>query len=166
MGLRNFDHIAAKSLQEAVATLSSRKKKASVIAGGTDLLGILKDSVHSAYPEVLVDLKAIDGLDFIREEKGGVTIGALTPLSQIATNAAIRTTYSMLAEASHSVASPQVRNMGTIGGNICQEPRCWYYRNPNNAFHCLRKGGEKCNAMTGENRFHSIFGSMRVSTPS
>ncbi len=165
MGLRNFDHVAARSLDDAVALVGSRRKRAAVVAGGTDLLGILKDEVHPVYPQVLVDLKSIKGLDFIREDAGGVTIGALTPLSEIAQNAAIRTRLPLLADAAHAVASPQLRNMGTIGGNICQEPRCWYYRNPNNAFHCLRKGGEKCNAMTGENRFHSIFGSMRVGTP-
>ncbi|MGO9307867.1 MAG: FAD binding domain-containing protein [Spirochaetia bacterium] len=165
MGLRKFDHVTAKSLDEAVALVGSRRKSAVVIAGGTDLLGILKDEVHPVYPRVLVDLKAIAGLDFIRKEEGGVTIGALTLLSEIAENPVIRGTLPLLAEAAHAVASPQLRNMGTIGGNICQEPRCWYYRNPKNAFHCLRKGGEKCNAMTGENRFHSIFGSMRVGTP-
>lgn len=165
MGLRTFDHIVVKSLDEASALTGSYRKRAAVIAGGTDLLGILKDGVHPVYPQVLIDIKAIEGLDFIREDASGVTIGALTTLSEITRNETIRETYPMLAEAAHAVASPQLRNMGTIGGNICQEPRCWYYRNPGNTFNCLRKGGDKCNAMTGENRFHSIFGSMRVGSP-
>jgi NADPH-dependent glutamate synthase beta subunit-like oxidoreductase len=165
MGLRKFDHIAAHSLDEAAALVGAYRKRAAVIAGGTDLLGVLKDEVHPVFPRVLVDLKSIGGLDFIREETGGVTMGALTPLARIAGSAMIRSVFPLLADAAHAVASPQLRNMGTIGGNICQEPRCWYYRNPNNTFHCLRKGGANCNAMTGENRFHSIFGSMRVGTP-
>jgi NADPH-dependent glutamate synthase beta subunit-like oxidoreductase len=165
MGLRKFDHVAAKSLDEASALVGSYRKRAAVVAGGTDLLGILKDAVHPVYPQVLIDLKAIEGLDFIREDESGMRIGALATLAEIARNTMVREKLPMLAEAAHAVASPQLRNMGTIGGNICQEPRCWYYRNPGDTFHCLRKGGEKCNAMTGENRFHSIFGSMRVGSP-
>jgi NADPH-dependent glutamate synthase beta subunit-like oxidoreductase/CO/xanthine dehydrogenase FAD-binding subunit len=165
MGLRKFDHIAAKSLGEAVAQVGSYRKRAVVVAGGTDILGILKDEVHPVYPQVLIDIKTIEGLDFIREDSGGIAVGALTTLAEVSRNELVRAKYPLLAEAAHEVASPQLRNMGTVGGNICQEPRCWYYRNPENTFHCLRKGGEQCNAMTGENRFHSIFGSMRVGTP-
>jgi hypothetical protein len=165
MGMRTFDHIAVKSLREAVAHVGKYRKTAAVVAGGTDILGILKDKVHPVYPQVLVDIKNIEGLDSIRENSSGIKIGALTTLSEITKNKTIRQDYPMLADAAHAVASPQLRNMGTIGGNICQEPRCWYYRNPDNAFHCLRKGGDKCPALTGENRFHSIFGSMRVGSP-
>ena len=71
----------------------------------------------------------------------------------------------MVAEAARAVASPQIRNMGTLGGNICQEPRCWYYRNPDDRFRCLRKGGAKCNAIVGENRYHSIFGAAQMGMP-
>lgn len=165
MGMRKFDHIAVKSLDEAVVKVGSYRKKTAVVAGGTDILGILKDEVHPVYHQTLVDIKTIEGLDFIREESGGIKIGALTTLSEITKNKTIRKNFSLLADAAHAVASPQLRNMGTIGGNICQEPRCWYYRNPGNAFHCLRKGGDKCPALTGDNRFHSIFGSMRVGSP-
>ena len=165
MGMRTFDHIAATSLGEAVSLMGRYRRRARAVAGGTDLFGILKDGVHPVHPRILVDLKTIEGLDFIREDEDGLTIGALTVLSEIAGHSAIREKYRVLADAAHAVASPQLRNMGTIGGNICQEPRCWYYRNPENTFHCLRKGGEKCNALTGENRFHSIFGSMRVGSP-
>ncbi|MBI9094783.1 MAG: FAD-dependent oxidoreductase [Sphaerochaeta sp.] len=166
MGMRNFEHISVKTLDEAARLLASQKHKVSAIAGGTDLLGILKDDVHPEYPEALIDLKTIEGLDFIRQDPKGITIGAMTNLSTIFTSNLIQKTLPLLSEAAHAVASPQVRNMGTLGGNLCQEPRCWYYRNYNNAFHCLRKDGDNCPALTGENRFHSVFGSMRVGTPS
>jgi NADPH-dependent glutamate synthase beta subunit-like oxidoreductase/CO/xanthine dehydrogenase FAD-binding subunit len=165
MGMRKFTHITAGSLDEASALMGKYRKGAVLIAGGTDLLGILKDGVYPVYPQLLVDLKAIEGLDFIRETEDGLTVGALATLSEVTKDQTVREKYPLLAEAAHAVASPQLRNMGTVGGNICQEPRCWYYRNPNDTFHCLRKGGEKCNALLGENRFHSIFGSMRVGRP-
>ncbi len=165
MAMRKFDHLSVTSLQEAVAHLGTDRTKAAVVAGGTDILGILKDEVRPVYPRVLVDLKNVKGLDSIVEESGGIRIGALATLTAITKHKAIREKYPMLADAAHAVASPQLRNMGTIGGNICQEPRCWYYRHLDNVFHCLRKGGDKCPALTGENRFHSIFGSMRVGSP-
>ncbi len=162
MGMRKFSHVSAKSVDDAVALKGQFRRRAVVVAGGTDILGILKDEVHPVYPHVLIDMKTIEGLGYIREEGGSLRIGALATLAEIATNETVRREYPLLAEAAHAVASPQLRNMGTIGGNICQEPRCWYYRNLENGFHCLRKGGDKCPALTGENRFHSIFGSMRV----
>ena len=165
MGMHKFDHIAAKSLDDAVTQIGKYRKTAVVVAGGTDILGILKDEVHPVYPKVLVDIKTIEGLSYIREEAGGLKIGALTTLSEITKNGTVRKKYPLLAEAAHAVASPQLRNMGTIGGNLCQEPRCWYYRGLDNSFHCLRKGGDHCPALTGENRYHSIFGSMRVGRP-
>ncbi len=165
MGMRKFDHLSVKTFPEAVAHLGKHRKSAAVVAGGTDILGILKDEVHPVYPRVLVDLKTIKGMDSIVEESGGIRIGALATLAAITKHRTIRQNYPLLAEAAHAVASPQLRNMGTIGGNICQEPRCWYYRHLDNVFHCLRKGGEQCPALTGENRFHSIFGSMRVGSP-
>ena len=165
MGMQKINHISVKSIDDAVEQIGSFGHRAVAIAGGTDLLGILKDEVHPVYPQVLIDIKTIKGMDFIREESEGIKIGALTTLSEVTNNEVIRKNYPLLSDAAHAVASPQLRNMGTIGGNICQEPRCWYYRNPGNAFHCLRKGGDKCPALLGENRFHSIFGSMRVGDP-
>jgi NADPH-dependent glutamate synthase beta subunit-like oxidoreductase len=165
MTLRNFKHISPASLKEATAVLSEAKGSASVIAGGTDLLGVLKDKIHSNSPEVVVDLKTIPNLSYVKEGKKGLRIGALTTLAEICQNETIKSKYSLLAQAAHSVASPQLRNMGTLGGNICQEPRCWYYRIPDDQFHCLRKGGNQCSALLGENRYHSIFGSVRVSQP-
>ena len=165
MTLRNFKHISASSFKEATAILSKAKGKATVIAGGTDLLGVLKDNIHSEAPEIVVDLKTIPGLSYVKATKKGLQIGALTTLTEICKNETIRQLYPLLAEAARMVASPQIRNMATLGGNICQEPRCWYYRTPEDLFHCLRKGGTKCGALLGENRYHSIFGSVRVAQP-
>jgi NADPH-dependent glutamate synthase beta subunit-like oxidoreductase len=165
MTLRNFKHTSASSLEEATAILAKAKGKGAAIAGGTDLLGVLKDRVHAESPEVVVDLKTIPNLSYVKESKKGLRIGALTTLAEIAKNQTIREKYALLSEAARSVASPQIRNMATLGGNICQEPRCWYYRNPDDYFHCLRKGGSKCAALLGDNRYHSIFGSVRVAEP-
>ncbi len=165
MTLRNFKHISASSLKEATAILSKSNGKAVAIAGGTDLLGVLKDKIHAQSPEIVVDLKTIPRLNYIKATKDGLCIGALTTLTDICKNETIKDQYTLLAQAALSVASPQLRNMGTLGGNICQEPRCWYYRAPDDLFHCLRKGGTKCGALLGENRYHSIFGSVRVAQP-
>ncbi len=165
MALRSFKHLNATSLDQTVSVLAKHREKAALIAGGTDLLGVLKDNIHPIYPELLVNIKTISGLDYVREDGEGLRIGALTTIHDIETNKTIQEKYRVLAEAARSVASPQIRNMGTIGGNICQEPRCWYYRNPENRFHCMRKTGKICNALTGENRYHSIFGAARVVTP-
>jgi xanthine dehydrogenase YagS FAD-binding subunit len=103
-------------------------------------------------------IKTIPGLDFIASKGGLLTIGALTRLEDIATNETVKRDYPALAEAARRTASTHLREMGTIGGNICQDIRCWYYRNPNNRFPCLRKGGGRCYAIEGDNRYHSIFG--------
>ncbi|HAZ12365.1 MAG: hypothetical protein A2X86_03925 [Bdellovibrionales bacterium GWA2_49_15] len=166
--MKNFTHIAATSLKQAESILAKAKdeKSVSVIAGGTDLLGTLKDQIHPESPETVIDLKTIPGLSYVKEDKSALHIGALTTLQEIVTNKAIGEKFNVLAQAARTVASPQIRNMGTIGGNICQEPRCWYYRAPDNQFHCLRKGGTKCGAILGDNRYHSIFGGARVAAPS
>jgi xanthine dehydrogenase YagS FAD-binding subunit len=156
--MRNFAHVNALTLDEAVATLRRYGKKAAVIAGGTDLLGKMKDEILPTYPEALVNIKTIPGLDFVTYKGGMLTIGALTRLEDIATNDITRKEYRALAEAAHRTASTHLREMGTLGGNICQDIRCWYYRNPNNRFPCLRKGGGRCYAIEGDNRYHSIFG--------
>ncbi|HLE11977.1 MAG: hypothetical protein A2504_06290 [Bdellovibrionales bacterium RIFOXYD12_FULL_39_22] len=165
--MKNFKYIAATSLQQAASELAKEKSKKTikVMAGGTDLLGTLKDKIHPELPETVVDLKTIPGLNYIREDKKVLRIGALTTLDEIISNKIVKEKFIMLAQAARTVASPQIRNMGTIGGNICQEPRCWYYRAPDNQFHCLRKGGTKCGAALGDNRYHSIFGAVRVGNP-
>ena len=156
--MKNFRHINAASTDDAVEILKRYGRRAAIIAGGTDLLGKMKDEIMPFYPEALVNIKTIPGLDFISSRDGTLTIGALTRLEDIATNATIRSAYSGLAEAARRTASAHLREMGTIGGNICQDVRCWYYRNANNSFPCLRKGGGRCYAIDGDNRYHSIFG--------
>jgi NADPH-dependent glutamate synthase beta subunit-like oxidoreductase/CO/xanthine dehydrogenase FAD-binding subunit len=162
MTLQPFEYVPAGSLQAAEALLREHGKRATVIAGGTDLLGTLKDAIHDTRPELLIGLKPLAALRYVNADAEGVRIGSLTTLADIARHPVIRQTYSLLAEAARSVASPQVRNVATIAGNLCQEPRCWYYRNPENTFDCLRKGGKTCDALFAENRFHSIFGGMCV----
>jgi len=164
--MRDLKHVVANSLDEAVRLSAEHGKKAAIVAGGTDLLGALKDNIHPSYPELLVDIKPIEALRTVKESKKGLRIGALTTLSDLARHEIIRGKYPVLAQAARVVASPQIRNMGTVGGNLCQEPRCWYYRAPDNRFHCLRKGGEKCGAVLGENRYHSIFGAVQTCMPS
>jgi len=168
MALRDFDHRAASSVDEAVKLAAAHPDgagRAAFVAGGTDLLGSLKDGVRPDFPSLLIDLKPIGSLAGIRVDRGGLRIGALTTLAALSKDPTVRERYPLLAEAARSVASPQIRNMATVGGNLCQEPRCWYYRTPENLFACLRKGGEKCNAVLGENRHHSIFGAMRAGDP-
>ncbi len=156
--MKEFNHFNPRSTDEASEILARYDGRASVIAGGTDLLGIMKDRVLPGYPEALVNIKKIPGLDRIEEFDGKLVIGACTRLSDVAENETVRGRYRALAMAAERVASPNLRNMGTVGGNICQDIRCWYYRTQNNRFSCLRKGGGRCYAIKGDNRFHSIFG--------
>ncbi len=165
MTLKPFKYIAADSLSSAEELLRQHGDRAAVLAGGTDLLGTLKDAVHPQYPEYVVSLKRLRALRYIEADELGVRIGATTTLDEIAGHPLIRERFTALAEAAQSVASGQIRNVATIAGNICQEPRCWYYRNPDNTFECLRKGGSRCNALFGENRYHSIFGAAGVDVP-
>lgn len=179
--MKKFKHITARSVEEATSALEKYGCKARVIAGGTDLLGEMKDCIlpESDYPEVLVDIKRIADLDYIQEAGGsgatggaaggtdgdagsGLRIGALTKLEDLATSELVRAKYPALAEASHRTASPHIREMGTVAGNICQNNRCWYYWVQDNLFECLRKGGKACYALTGDARYHSIFGAARV----
>ena len=154
--MKAFKHVNAKSLAEARSALAGGK--AILIAGGTDLLGTLKDNIlHPVYPGTLVNIKTIPGLDSIKEEGGMLKVGSTTRLADIASNPVIKQKYTALAQAASRVATPHVRDMGTIGGNIAQLHRCWYFRKPENRFPCFRKGGKQCYAMTGDNRYHSIF---------
>jgi xanthine dehydrogenase YagS FAD-binding subunit len=156
---KRFEHVDAKTVDEAASILKARN--ASIIAGGTDILGAMRFEILPDYPECLVNIKSIPGLDYIKEEAGMLRIGALTRLDDIAKSDVIRTGYTALSEAAHRAASPHIRAMGTIGGNICQFTRCWYFRNPDNRFYCLRKGGKKCYGIMGDNRYHSIFGAVK-----
>ncbi len=160
--MKKFKHINAGSLEEATSVLKAYGEKAKIIAGGTDILGEMQDAILPDYPEVIVNIKSIAGMDYIMEDNGVLRMGALTRLEDIARDKVVREKYSALAEASGRTASPHIREMGTLGGNICQSNRCWYYWVPDNRFYCLRKGGKTCYALTGDARYHSIFGGTRV----
>lgn len=149
--LPGFSYLHAQSLEDAVISLS--KGGARLHAGGTDLLGCLRDNVFSA--DTVVSISRIRELKGIEETSGGVSLGALTTLTEISESPVIRKNYPALAQGAGEAASPQIRNQGTIGGNLCQKPRCWYYRGE---FLCLRKGGDRCFAVAGENQYHCIFG--------
>lgn len=155
---RSFKHFNAKTIDEAISLLSDFIGEARIIAGGVDLVSLIKNGMVK--PQLLVNIKTIPDLDYIREDVEGLKIGTLTTINEIKRSATIREKYTMLAEAAHSVAAPHVRNMATIGGNLCQEVRCWYYRRSpvtGRSFFCYRKGGEHCYAVAGENAYHSIF---------
>ncbi|MCK5577662.1 MAG: FAD binding domain-containing protein [Dehalococcoidales bacterium] len=156
--MKKFKHINATSVAEATSALQENAG-AKVIGGGTDLLGemIYWDSPN--LPETIVNLKTIPDMEYINEDSSGLKIGALTKIHDIAVSSAVQQNYTALAQAASKVASWQLRNMGTIAGNICQEVRCWYFRTSWNKFYCFRKGGLLCQALIGDHRFqHSIFG--------
>ncbi len=146
--MKKFKHLTVRTVEEATAVLAQYGKSARVIAGGTDLLGELKDSIlrDDDYPEVLVNIKEIAGLEHITATDSSLRVGALTRLEDVATHPLVREKYPALAEAAKRTASPHIREMGTVAGNLCQNNRCWYYWVPDNLFDCLRKGGRACSA--------------------
>ena len=159
--MKAFEWINAGSVSEAVQLLASSAASHDIdeaprpIAGGQDILTTMKD--YLTRPSRIVNLKSIRGLDRIEGDgKKGLTIGALVTLSQLETHPAVRAGFPGLAEAAHSIATPQIRNLGTVGGNLCQRPRCWYFRLEEAV--CLKKGGSECFAATGENKYNSILG--------
>lgn len=146
-----FEYVAPTSIKDAIAALNPNAKP---MGGGIDLVQEIKDEIIA--PERVVNLKTIPGLTEIRADNRGVTFGALCTLSAIANHAQIKERYPGIALAAASVGSPQIRNVGTIGGNLCQRPRCWYYRD--HAVNCMKKGGPKCYSVAGENQYHAILG--------
>jgi xanthine dehydrogenase YagS FAD-binding subunit len=155
--MKSFENIDAKSVKEAVSLLQKfhqQKKLAAVVGGGSEYLQLMKD--HVVNPDYVINLKTISGLNYIKEERGGFRIGALATLAEIEEHPAAREKLLILSEAAGEAASPQIRNAGTIAGNICQRPFCWYFRSSN--FNCLRKSGQVCYTVTGDSRFHAILG--------
>src|SRR3989440_3827638 len=159
--MKAFEWTSPTTLNEAVEMLKSAPASddmdnaARPIAGGQDLLTTMKEYITS--PTRVVNLKSIRGLDRIEgDDKSGLKIGALVPLSQLEEHPLVRRSFPGLSEAAHSVATPRIRNLGTVGGNLCQRPRCWYFRLEEVV--CLKKGGSECYAATGENKYHAIFG--------
>ncbi|MFA0748959.1 FAD binding domain-containing protein [Fervidibacter sp.] len=153
--MRAFEYVKPMTVAEAVGELGRSWADAKILAGGIDLLGELKEGIIA--PQRIVNIKGISGLRYIRfSEKEGLRLGALVTLEEIETHQVILQRYTALAEAAHSVGTPQIRNVGTIGGNLCQRPRCWYYRDEHTK--CLKKGGPMCFAYNGENKYHAILG--------
>jgi NADPH-dependent glutamate synthase beta subunit-like oxidoreductase len=160
--MKPLDVVNAKSVDEAVEVLGTKGNNVKALAGGTDIVGGLKRRIYPSPPETMVNLRSIPGLSYIREEAEHVRIGALTTLEDLASSDIINGNFSAIADAAVQTASPLLRNAGTIAGNICQEVRCWYFRADDNYFNCLLKGGDTCYAMDGDNRYHSIMGSVQV----
>jgi xanthine dehydrogenase YagS FAD-binding subunit len=157
--MRGFDYYKVTTVTQAISLLTRYQEKAAILAGGSDILTIMKDRLQGPKlraPQHVLDIKGIKGLNSIREEKDGLRIGATTTLSDIAASPLIAGRWGLLSQAAGQVAVPQIRNVGTLGGNLCQKPRCWYFRG--RLFKdCFRKGGGNCYAPGGENQYHAIF---------
>ena len=151
--MHGFEFVSAESVEDACEALTGNDGATYVVAGGTDLLGEIKQG--TAQPETLVSLQNIEDLQGVHVYDEGVLIGAMTTLAEICEDTYIGRHFPALTEACESVATPQIRNVGTIGGNLCQRPRCWYFRSPH--FDCRKKGGSQCFAFEGLNKFHAIF---------
>ncbi len=154
--MKSFTNAAPRDLSQAVKQLQQAQaagRTAAITGGGSDLLGMIKD--HLLAPDVLVHLKGIKGLDQVGADSKGTRIGGQITLDALSNHPVIRSRYAVLAEAAATVATPQIRNVGTLAGNVCQRPWCWYYRN---GFPCYKAGGNQCFSITGENQFHAIFG--------
>jgi xanthine dehydrogenase YagS FAD-binding subunit len=146
-----FEFADATSVNDAMSLL---QKNSAIKAGGIDLLDLMKERVTQ--PARLVNIRNLRELDFIQIDNGGaLQLGPLATLARIAANTEIQARFTALAQATGSAATPQVRNMATVGGNLLQRPRCWYFRSED--FHCRKKGGETCFAQDGENQYHAIF---------
>ena len=154
--MRSFEYTSPTTIDEVITLLGQDGGGATrPLAGGTDLLTLMKADV--AAPSRLVNIKHLAELPGGVEDTGqGLTLGALTTLTEIETHPVVKQRYPLLAEAAAVAATPQLRNMATLGGSLLQRPRCWYFRNPR--FHCWLKGGEECPAYEGENQFHALFG--------
>jgi xanthine dehydrogenase YagS FAD-binding subunit len=154
--MRAFSNVNAKDFKDAASLLKQNNdqgRSAVIVGGGSDLLGLVKE--HLVPADVLVNLKSIRGMDQVTEKNGEVVIGGLTTLDTMSHHPLIQSRYKVLAEAAGAVATPQIRNVGTIAGNVAQRPWCWYFRN---GFPCFKNGGKTCFSVTGENDLHAIFG--------
>ncbi|MCB0730089.1 MAG: xanthine dehydrogenase family protein subunit M [Ignavibacteriae bacterium] len=151
--MKTFEYMQPENIESASKFLT-KNKDSIAFAGGTDLLGLMKDDIFS--PKQLVNLKKIGDLNFIKyNENEGLRIGALTKLSEIENHNIVKEKYNVLYQSIYELATPQLKNIGTLGGNICQRPRCFYFRGD---YDCIRKGGDTCFAITGHNKYHCIVG--------
>ena len=154
--MKSFTNANPRDLAHALTLVRQTRESgrtSALAGGGSDLLGMMKDRLVT--PDLVVNLKAINGLDQVQPDGARVMVGGLITLDALSSHPLIRRQYPVLAEAAASVATPQIRNVGTLAGNICQRPWCWYYRN---GFNCLKNGGTVCYSISGENAFHAIFG--------
>ncbi len=151
--MKSFKMALPRSVEDAVKSCGSDFQKNLLLAGGTDLLAEIKEGVED--PETVVNLKPISGLRGIRRTDRGLEIGALTTLAEVAEHPEVQKGWPALVATIGRTATPNVRNIGSLGGNLCQRVRCWYYRDE--TYSCLKKGGDQCYAQQGENEFHSIF---------
>ena len=152
--MNKITHVNAATIAEAVSALGTG---AAVIAGGTDIFQSLKAQIYADPPSKLVNIKTIPNMAYIKEESSVLKIGALTTLTDIYESSVVNAKWPSLAEAAHRVGSPQLRNQGTLGGNLCQRCRCWYYRAEKNEFNCLRKGGPLCYMIQGNTLRHTAL---------
>lgn len=164
--MKSFNHVSATSFDQAGELIVNAKEGETVaIAGGTDLIGVLKGKILDKYPKTVVDLKTIGDSAYIKYDSGKVSIGAMTKLKDLVDSNELQEKLPIVSQAAKSVATPLVRNIATIGGNICQDVRCWFYRFPHEAggrIICARKDGNECYAIQGDNRYHSVFGGMKT----
>ncbi len=157
--MKNFEFIAPRTLDSVVELLpgprdQKTRDRVKLLAGGQDLLGELKEYLVS--PEQVINLKTVPGLEAFVARDGGYSIGALVTLSALEESASLRASHAMIAESAGAVGSVQIRNQGTLGGNLCQRPRCWYYRHEHAV--CIKKGGSECYAYGGLNKYNAILG--------
>ena len=152
--MRTFKLAEPRTAEELAALLTEATEPVALMAGGTDLLDGLKSGVVAT--DLVVDMDKIAGLRGMAPEKGGLRIGAMTRVVELAEDAAVARDFPSLKQAALALATPQLRNAGTVGGNLCQRPRCWYYRDPDVV--CRKKGGFNCFAFQGRNKYHCIFG--------
>ena len=151
--MKPFAYVNAANEKEAIAALGPERGKFLPLAGGMDLLALMKDYI--VQPERLVNVKTLDRT-IAKSADGGLRIGAAVTIEELAGHAEAGRMYPALVQAAAEVGTPQIRNVGTVGGNLNQRPRCWYFRNEE--FDCLKKGGSRCFAVDGENQYHAIFG--------
>jgi len=151
--MNSFEYAAPKTLKEAVSLLSDTWGRTEILAGGTDLVTSLKQQVTK--PNRVVSLRNIKELSGINDKRGGVAVGATTTLAELIENKDIKKEFPSLVTAVEGIGSPQILSVGTVGGDLCQRPRCWYFRNGHGL---LAKHGETSLARDGENRYHAIFG--------
>jgi len=159
--MRGYELYDATTVKEAVELLKTHGNRAvKVVGGGSDLIGgVMKDWVQGKgmpLPEVVIDITTIKELVGIKLDGGNITIGAATTVTDLVDSKDIQDKLPLLSQAAASIASPLIRNFGTVGGNINQRPRCWFFRGED--FNCYKKGGDFCFAVTGDNRYHAIIG--------